>query len=173
MLTVLIETRNDEDALARTLASLVSGSVEGMVREVLVHDRGSTDRTAVVADHAGCGIIANGDLAAGLRRARGEWFLIMEPGARLCDGWIEAVMDHVTHRTTPARFRRSRGAVPQLIARLFSRSRSLADGLLVSKPLALSRLKGNEGLESFARHMGGRRIDVEISPPVRRTASRA
>ena len=33
MLSVLIETRNDEEALARTLASLVGGAVEGVVRE--------------------------------------------------------------------------------------------------------------------------------------------
>ncbi|MDP3898731.1 MAG: glycosyltransferase, partial [Mesorhizobium sp.] len=52
MLTVVIETRNEEEALARTLASLVGGSVEGVVREVMVHDRGSTDHTVLVADHA-------------------------------------------------------------------------------------------------------------------------
>jgi glycosyltransferase involved in cell wall biosynthesis len=54
MLSVVIETNNDEDALARTLASLVSAAVEGVVREVIVCDRGSTDRTHLVAEHAGC-----------------------------------------------------------------------------------------------------------------------
>ena len=54
MLTVLIETRNDEEGLARTLASLVGGAVEGVVRDVIVCDRGSTDQTHRVAEHAGC-----------------------------------------------------------------------------------------------------------------------
>ncbi|TIR96069.1 MAG: glycosyl transferase family 2, partial [Mesorhizobium sp.] len=36
MLSVLIETRNDEEGLARTLASLIGGAVEGVVRDVIV-----------------------------------------------------------------------------------------------------------------------------------------
>lgn len=60
MLSVVIQTHNDEDSLARTLASLVSASVEGVVREVIVCDGGSTDRTHLVADHTGCQFIAGG-----------------------------------------------------------------------------------------------------------------
>ena len=44
MLSVLIETRNDEEGLARTLASLIAAAVEGVVREVIVCDLGSTDQ---------------------------------------------------------------------------------------------------------------------------------
>ncbi len=88
MLTVVIETRNDEDALASTLGSLVSAAVEGVVREVLVHDRGSTDRTAAVIDHTGCTLVREGALASSLARARGDWILVLEPGARLLDGWM-------------------------------------------------------------------------------------
>ena len=58
MLSVLIETRNDEEGLARTLASLVGGAVEGVVREVIVCDLGSTDQTHDVAEHAGCAYLA-------------------------------------------------------------------------------------------------------------------
>ena len=50
MLSVLIETRNDEDGLAQTLASLIGGAIEGVVREVIVCDNGSTDQTGKVAD---------------------------------------------------------------------------------------------------------------------------
>ena len=45
MLTVVIETLNDEEALAATLAALVPAAVEGLVCEVIVHDRGSSDAT--------------------------------------------------------------------------------------------------------------------------------
>ena len=38
MLSVLIETRDEEERLARTLASLVGAAVEGVVREVIVCD---------------------------------------------------------------------------------------------------------------------------------------
>ena len=87
MLTVLIETMNDEEGLARTLASLIGGVVEGVVRDVIVCDRGSTDQTHRVAEHAGCHYIANGGVAAGISQAKGEWLLLVEPGARLVDGW--------------------------------------------------------------------------------------
>ncbi len=67
MLTVLIETRNDEEGLARTLASLVGAAVEGVVRDVIVCDRGSTDQTHYVAEHAGCHYVASGGDLAVLR----------------------------------------------------------------------------------------------------------
>ncbi|APH71175.1 glycosyltransferase [Aquibium oceanicum] len=164
MLTVLIETRNDEDALARTLMSLVSGAVEGVVREVLVHDRGSTDHTKAVADHAGCALIPNGELAAGMRCAKGDWLLFMEPGAKLTDGWIDAVVAHVGRRTTPGRFLRSRSSDAWFPSRWFSRRRPLAEGLLVSKPQALAKLRPGDEVDAFARRISGQRIGAEIIP---------
>lgn len=95
MLSVLIETRNDEEGLARTLASLVGGVVEGMVREVIVCDLGSTDQTAKVAEHAGCRYLATGGIKAGIGVAKGDWLLLLEPGARLVEGWTDTVADHI------------------------------------------------------------------------------
>ncbi len=108
MLSVLIETRNDEEALARTLASLIGGAVEGVVREVIVCDRGSTDQTHYVAEHAGCHFLAEGGIAAGIAQAKGDWLLMLEPGARLVEGWIDDVVQHAAKQTMAARFSRSR-----------------------------------------------------------------
>ena len=58
MISVLIETKDGEEGLARTLATLVGGAVEGVVREVIVCDKGSTDHTHSVAEHAGCVFLA-------------------------------------------------------------------------------------------------------------------
>ena len=69
---------NDEDGLTRTLASLVGGAVEGVVRDVIVCDRGSTDQTHYVEEHAGCSYIATGGVAAGVRQAKGEWLLAVQ-----------------------------------------------------------------------------------------------
>jgi glycosyltransferase involved in cell wall biosynthesis len=170
MLSVMIETRNHQDALARTLASLVSGAVEGVVREVLVHDRGSTDQTAAVADHAGCVIVPTGDLIGAIRRARGDWLLFVEPGARLSDGWVEAVFAHVAHAATPARFLRGREPDGGFLARLMTRSRPLSEGLLVSKRQALAKLQPGDGAEALARRFSSRRIGAEIMPARRETA---
>ena len=65
------------------------------MREVIVCDLGSTDQTHYVAEHAGCHFMAEGGIAAGIARAKGDWLLILEPGARLLDGWIEPVVMHM------------------------------------------------------------------------------
>lgn len=162
MLTVAIETHNDEEALARTLASLVVGSVEGVVREVMVLDRDSTDHTTLVADHAGCTLVAGADPVTGLRRARGDWLLILEPGARMADGWTEAALLHMSVTSKPARFTRSRIGRPRFLARLFSPRRPFADGLLISKRQALALLKDGGELKSIARGLSTTRIAAEI-----------
>ena len=74
MLTVLIETKDDEEGLTRTLASLVGGAVEGVVRDVIVCDSGSTDQTHRVAEHAGCNYLAAGGVAAVRRKANGCFY---------------------------------------------------------------------------------------------------
>jgi hypothetical protein len=78
MLSVLIETMNDEEGLARTLASLIGGAVEGVVRDVIVCDAGSTDQTHRVAEHAGCHF-GTGGIAAAIGQAKGDWLLFLEP----------------------------------------------------------------------------------------------
>lgn len=167
MLTVVIETRNDEEALARTLGSLVAGAVEGMVREVIVHDRGSTDHTAVVADHAGCHLVHDGELATGLRRARGEWLLLLEPGAKLSEGWMDAVLSHVERATIPARFSRNRKG-RSFLGRIFSTRRPLADGFLISRPQALSKIAHGEGVEALMKGASPKKLAAEILPAERR-----
>lgn len=162
MLSVLIETRNHEDALARTLACLVSGAVEGVVREVIVCDAGSSDRTAIVADHAGCHFVGEGGFEAGLRRARGDWLLLLEPGARLPDGWMDAVLAHAGEASAPARFRRSARSRQRLMERLFGTRRVLAQGLLITKGEAQALAKPGLAAEVLARQVKARRLDAEI-----------
>ncbi|MBZ9674206.1 glycosyltransferase [Mesorhizobium sp. ES1-1] len=165
MLSVLIETRNDEEALARTLASLVGGAVEGVVREVIVCDAGSTDHTHRVAEHAGCQYVRSGGVAAGIRQAKGDWLLMIEPGARLVDGWTEAVVAHTAKQTMAARFSRARGSRTPFLARVFSGNRALAEGLVISKRQAAAKSAGSA--EAVARGMATKKLDAEIwvAPP--------
>ncbi|MDQ0391669.1 hypothetical protein [Labrys monachus] len=87
MISVVIAAKDQEYALAETLAALVPAAAEGFVREVVVADGGSTDGTLIVADAVGCVIVA-GDAAAGLRAARSEWVLLIAPGIRLEADWF-------------------------------------------------------------------------------------
>ncbi|TPI16548.1 glycosyltransferase [Mesorhizobium sp. B4-1-3] len=166
MLSVVIETRNDEEGLARTLASLVGGAVEGVVRDVIVCDQGSTDQTHRVAEHAGCHYVTGG-VAVGIGQAKGDWLLLLEPGARLSEGWIDEVVAHTAKRTMPARFSRARADRAPFLARVFSGNRALAEGLVISKRQALALAKSARSVEALARGLATRRLNAEIwvAPP--------
>lgn len=164
MLTVLIETHNDEEPLARTLASLVPAAVEGLVRDVIVCDRQSVDHTHEVADQAGCVFIAGGELQAALRRARCEWILFLEPGARPIDGWMDPVIAHTGKLASPARFTRAREDRPGFFSRFFSARRPLADGLVMTRRQALALGKSARSADAIARGVSARRISGLISP---------
>lgn len=97
MLSVIIPTHNNEFALARCLAALVPGAVDGVVAEVIVADRRSDDGTTKVADAAGCRIVSLDEerderVAAALAVAeRGRWILVLEPTVALEPGWQNEV----------------------------------------------------------------------------------
>lgn len=167
MLSVLIETRNDEEGLARTLASLVGAAVEGVVRDVIVCDSGSTDGTHSVADHAGCAFITSGGVAAAIGQAKGDWLLLIEPGARLVEGWIEPVIAHTMKQTMPARFSRDRGSRRPFLARAFSRQTALAEGLVITKRQAIALSRNATTAEAIARGLATRTLKGEIVVAVR------
>ena len=167
MLSVLIETRNDEESLARTLGSLVPAAVEGVVREVIVCDHGSSDQTDRVAEHAGCHFLGNAGIAAGIREAKGDWLLLIEPGAKLGEGWTSAVMEHVATSSAAARFSQTAGSRRSLVSRLFRRDRPLASALVITKRQAAALSSKAADSAAIARGVSPLRLEAEISvaPP--------
>jgi glycosyltransferase involved in cell wall biosynthesis len=132
MITVLIETLNDEVALAHALAALVPAATEGIVREVVVIDKGSTDGTLIVADAAGCSILDAGAVAGDPRRhaaerAKGDWLLFLAPSMTLAPGWQAEAMAFVDRAMVTGRGLTAVGRVDR--GRLVSGWRSRLSGL--------------------------------------------
>lgn len=92
MISVVIPTLNAEAGLASCLTALVTATVEGLVREVIIVDGGSSDRTLVIAEQAGATIIRAGagrgtQLKAGADAARFPWLLFLHADTVLETGW--------------------------------------------------------------------------------------
>lgn len=109
MISVVIPTLNAEAGLAATLASLVPAVVDGIVREVVVVDGGSTDRTLAVVDQAGAELVAANvpgrgrQMIDGAERARHPWLLFLHADTVLEDGWQREVETFMTRIESGAR----------------------------------------------------------------------
>lgn len=92
MISVVLQTLEDEEALVGTLASLVSGAADGAVREVIVVDGGASPGIPVIAEGVGC-IYFKGPkrrdqrLSIGAEAAKGPWLFFLAPGVEPDEGW--------------------------------------------------------------------------------------
>lgn len=104
MITAIIETRNEEVSLARALAALVPAATEGVIRDVIVIDRGSQDATRKVADAAGCTVIdasAETDATrAAVEQARGDWLLFSRASHIFAPEWQAEAMAFIDRALT-------------------------------------------------------------------------
>ncbi len=99
MLHALIIADVSAEALAQTLADLVPGAVEGVVKRATVAAPLEADEALFeVADDAGAGFtrLAGG---FGARAAaicdKGDWLMVLSAGTRLPYGWHAAAADHL------------------------------------------------------------------------------
>ncbi|WP_420561081.1 TIGR04283 family arsenosugar biosynthesis glycosyltransferase [Tepidicaulis sp.] len=102
MLSVVIPTLNAEKTLTRTLNSLIDATVQGLVREVIIADGSSTDKTEEIADAAGCQFIAGPrgrgtQLAEGAKAARADWLLFLHADTVLTPGWEDELRKWFEH----------------------------------------------------------------------------
>lgn len=94
MISVVIPTLNAERELTASLSALVPGAVQGLVREVIIADGGSSDETRAIADVAGAEFIRaekgrGSQLAAGAELAKSDWLLFLHADTVLQPGWVQ------------------------------------------------------------------------------------
>lgn len=132
MISVVIPTMNAEARLAATLTALVPAAVDGLVREVIVVDAGSTDRTVAIVEESGAQLLSKSggrgyQLARGAMAAKQPWLLFLHSDTVLEAGWereASRFMDEVDNKTRPSsagafRFALDdRGARPRVLERL-------------------------------------------------------
>ncbi|MEO1206931.1 MAG: TIGR04283 family arsenosugar biosynthesis glycosyltransferase [Pseudomonadota bacterium] len=184
MISVLVPTLDSETTLAATLSALVPAVVEGLVREVIIIDGGSHDRTLRIAEQSGAIVVQSApgrgrQIAAGARHARGSWLMVLHADTVLDPGWLKdaaSFMEKVDTGKRPpgaAAFRFALdddGLPPRILewlvalrANLFKRPYG-DQGLLIPKSLydGLGGIRSIPIMEDldFVSRLGGRRLSV-------------
>ncbi|MEO1149702.1 MAG: TIGR04283 family arsenosugar biosynthesis glycosyltransferase [Pseudomonadota bacterium] len=102
-LSVIIPTLNAQARLPACLKILVPGAIDGLIREVIVSDAGSTDATLAIAEELGATLVqgARGrgaQMRAAAVQARGTWLLFLHGDTCLGPGWMSDIRRHLASR---------------------------------------------------------------------------
>ena len=121
-ISVIIPTLNAQSHLPKLLASLFEGIDAGLIREVIVSDGGSSDKTCETAFEAGCHIVQakrgrGGQIREGIIQSGGIWYLILHADAELSKGWSDGFGKYLSDESI-ARYFRLRFSNPTLVARV-------------------------------------------------------
>ena len=106
-ISIIVPTLNADTELGPCLASLLPGVEAGLVRELIISDGGSDDRSHAIAETAGAHFITGApgrakQLIRGAQEARGSWLLFLHADTQLSRDWAERVRDHLANRPDKA-----------------------------------------------------------------------
>jgi len=171
MISVIIATRNSEAHLVHALSALVPAAAEGIVREVIVVDGGSTDNTDRIADAAGCNWVlrrgaSRGEcLSHGANLAsRSDWLLFLQPETLLEGGWHHESQAFVERAARAPNGTRTAASF-RLRYETFGISARVSEFCAALRSQLLGMPYGNQGLlisRQFYQALGGHRPLPEL-----------
>ena len=91
-ISIIIPTLNSETDLRETLEALFEGIENNLIRELIISDGGSIDKTKLIASEVGA-IFVKGACGRGLQinkgidKSKGDWILILHSDTILSSGW--------------------------------------------------------------------------------------
>jgi len=121
--SVIIPTLDDADRIGPCLGALGEALFDGLIREVILADGGSSDEIGDIADATGARLITaprgrGPQLAAGAGAAQGDWLLFLHADTVLGPGWTAAVRTHIAEHRDQAGYFRLAFASHHAMARL-------------------------------------------------------
>ena len=99
-ISIIIPTLNSETGLHETLRSLFEGIDNNLIRELIISDGGSTDKTKLIADEVGA-VIVEGSCSRGLQiskgidKSKGDWILILHADTSLSSDWSVKLLEKI------------------------------------------------------------------------------
>jgi glycosyltransferase involved in cell wall biosynthesis len=166
VITAILPTLDAERTIVPTLAALVAGAADGILRQVIIADAGSRDTTLELVDQAGCDAVSAASRVAAIsdaaRQAKGSWLLFLLPGTVLEEGWVREVK-HFVEQTEIRGLTLDRSAVFRHGTDQFSERTAIVEALSALREAMRSRPRPEQGLlisQRLYRDLGGHRPTV-------------
>ena len=99
-ISIIIPTLNSETDLRETLGALFEGIENNLIRELIVSDGGSIDKTKLIANEVGAIIVEVScgrglQINKGIDKSKGDWLLILHADTSLSSGWSVKLLEKI------------------------------------------------------------------------------
>ena len=99
-LSIIIPTLNSEHELPETLKSLFEGLEKNLIKEVIISDGGSLDKTKMISDEVGAIFIEGScgrgmQIKRGIEKSCGDWIMVLHDDTSLSLDWSVQIFSKI------------------------------------------------------------------------------